>query len=61
MSKTRKTLLISFLAAAFIFAGIGSVAKFAHWSNLVCCTLVFIGIILATAALIVAMWRPKMH
>jgi hypothetical protein len=27
----------------------------------VCCTLVFIGIILATAALIVAMWRPKMH
>ncbi|WP_163322914.1 hypothetical protein [Draconibacterium mangrovi] len=61
MSKTRKIVLISFLAAAFILAGIGSYAKFAHWSNMLCCGLVFIGFILATAALVVAMWRPKMN
>ncbi|WP_303923290.1 MULTISPECIES: hypothetical protein [Draconibacterium] len=61
MSKTRKIVLISFLAAAFILAGIGSYARFEHWSNMLCCRLVFTGLIMATAALVVAMWRPKMH
>ncbi len=60
MSKTRKTLLISFLALSFILVGIGSYAKLEHYNNLVCCSFVLSGLILATAALVVAMWRPKM-
>jgi len=55
MLKTRKTLLISFLA------GIDSYAKFAYWNNMVCCVLVFIEFILAIAVLITAMWRPEME
>jgi len=61
MSKTRKTLLISFLAAAFILAGTGSYAKIAHWSNMMCCALVFIGLVFIIAALVVVMRRPKMN
>nr|WP_321487074.1 hypothetical protein [uncultured Draconibacterium sp.] len=61
MLKIQKTLLISFLAAAFILAGIGSYAKFAYWNNMVCCILVFIEFILAIAVLITAMWRPEME
>ncbi|QIA07203.1 hypothetical protein [Draconibacterium halophilum] len=59
MTKTRKTLLIAFLALSFILVGIGSYAKLEHWGNMVCCGFVFSGLIFATAALVIAMWRPK--
>lgn len=60
MSKNRKTLLIAFIALSVIFVCVGSYGKLKHVDNLLCCGFVLSGFILATAALVVAMQRPKM-
>ncbi len=59
MSKTRKTLIILLLVLGSVLIFISFFAKLEHWSNLVYCALAFGGFILATAALVLTISRPK--
>ena len=61
MSKTRKTLVVTFLVVGWVLIGISFFAKIEHWSEMVYIAFAFGGFISATTALVLVMLKPKLH
>ena len=59
MSKTRKTLIITFLIVGSLAVFVSFFAKLEHWSNTEYCAFACGGFLLATAALVLTITRPK--
>jgi len=59
MSKTRKTLVITFLVLGSVLIFMSFFAKLGHWSNGLCCTFAFSGFLLAITSLILTILSSK--
>jgi hypothetical protein len=59
MSKSRMTIIVTFLIVGCVLIFISFFAKLEHWSNLVYCAFAFGGFLLATSALVLTIRSAK--